>query len=221
MEDEKIIIVDVSSWDDAPTINRQVNFWKMKEAGARGAIIRFGHDDFTDHSAMLNYELALSAGLWVGAYWWLGWKTNHIDQMKRFAAMLRFTAGLDFPPIIDFESPKPLAARWKPSDKLREALEYLEGRIATEGNTLPPMIYTSPGFWGSYGTKDIAWARYPLWLAHYRVAKPRIPAPWTDYAIWQYDDRGDGLKYGQQSKQADMNLYNPADCFGLLKQEAE
>ena len=83
-----------------------------------------------------------------------------------------------------------------------------------------PMIYTSPGFWGSlWGKANSTHAAFfvncPLWVAHYTLAvKPDIPKPWTDWAIWQYKIENDraivesyGLRYWE-AKAIDMNRFN-------------
>ena len=77
------------------------------------------------------------------------------------------------------------------------------------------MIYTSPGFWSSYGKiknstqYDAKWSYFPLWIAHYTKAeKPTVPPPWSDWTFWQYTATGDGLAYGAESKGLDMNWFN-------------
>lgn len=83
-----------------------------------------------------------------------------------------------------------------------------------------PMIYTSPGFWGSLwgkATKTHAdfFIHCPLWIAHYTsAARPTIPKPWTEWAIWQYGINSDrafveahGLRYWE-AKAIDVNRYN-------------
>ena len=80
------------------------------------------------------------------------------------------------------------------------------------------MIYTSPGFWNSYGKiKDTSrfdpkWNYYPLWVAHYTTAAaPQVPEPWksmSDWTFWQYTANGNGLLYGAESKSLDMNWFN-------------
>ena len=37
---------------------------------------------------------------------------------------------------------------------------------------------------------------------------PRIPAPWTAWTFWQYTDKGNGLQYGAESLNIDLNYFN-------------
>lgn len=83
-----------------------------------------------------------------------------------------------------------------------------------------PMIYTSPGFWGSLWGKANAthaafFVKCPLWVAHYtNNAQPDIPKPWTTWVIWQHKIENDraivesyGLRYWE-AKALDMNRFN-------------
>lgn len=83
-----------------------------------------------------------------------------------------------------------------------------------------PIIYTSPGFWGSLwgyanGTHESFFKNCPLWVAHYKAASPMAVSPWgTDWTFWQYEvnNRWDEIeKYGLrqwESKALDMNWFN-------------
>jgi GH25 family lysozyme M1 (1,4-beta-N-acetylmuramidase) len=57
-----------------------------------------------------------------------------------------------------------------------------------------PMIYTSATSWAATGnTTEFARAKYPLWVAHYGVSRPSLPAGnWAGrgYSVWQYTSSG-------------------------------
>jgi lysozyme len=53
-----------------------------------------------------------------------------------------------------------------------------------------PMIYFSPSFWSTSCGDSDALADCPLWIAHYDVDTPRIPAAWSSHTIWQYTSSG-------------------------------
>jgi GH25 family lysozyme M1 (1,4-beta-N-acetylmuramidase) len=74
-------------------------------------------------------------------------------------------------------------------------MERLWGRL--------PLLYTYPDFWRNLGPwgKLPEWKRYPLWMATYAPVgrkqwlpaaheKPIIPAPWDDWAVWQFSADG-------------------------------
>jgi len=51
-----------------------------------------------------------------------------------------------------------------------------------------PVIYTSRSKWHALVGRSAAWAgEYPLWVAHWRVERPALPSPWTEWLFWQYD----------------------------------
>lgn len=105
-------------------------------------------------------------------------------------------------PVVDAEWPPPHEwAKWgctaaQVSAWLQihcEAVEQLFGRL--------PVIYTYPWWWAELSKgADVSWAaRYPLWMAAYThpgpgippaYGKPPVPAPWREWAAWQYSAEG-------------------------------
>src|SRR5205823_168682 len=47
--------------------------------------------------------------------------------------------------------------------------------------------YTSASFMSGIGNPS-GFAEYPLFVAHWGVSCPNIPAPWSDWAFWQFTD---------------------------------
>jgi hypothetical protein len=96
------------------------------------------------------------------------------------------------PPVLDFEVAKGLRA----VDALARAVAFLEAVEDAWGKAA--IVYASPNFImqlaqlaGPAGTPSLRnLANCTLWVAHYRVAKAAVPAPWTDWTIWQF--AGDG-----------------------------
>ena len=52
------------------------------------------------------------------------------------------------------------------------------------------MIYGSPAYLDARLPPDHQLGTNPLWIANYKVAKPHLPRGWSDYALWQYDEKG-------------------------------
>lgn len=82
----------------------------------------------------------------------------------------------ELPPALDVEKPGTTA------DLVRgflEAFSWLWRR--------PLLIYTSESKWHNMVGVDCAWAReYSLWVAHWNVAEPILPTPWTHWVFWQH-----------------------------------
>lgn len=95
------------------------------------------------------------------------------------------------------------------------ALKFL---VALEAITKQiPWVYLSPGWAGDMGGLGNEFARYPLWIAHYGVSKPRVPAPWSDYTIWQYGSAAvAGINSGKNSTDADIYRGSIADLKAYL-----
>ncbi len=68
------------------------------------------------------------------------------------------------------------------------ALAWLEAVEAALG--FSPLIYTYPSYVHERNVTTPGLARYPLWWASYDLTAYPPPAPWGQYAIWQYTANG-------------------------------
>jgi GH25 family lysozyme M1 (1,4-beta-N-acetylmuramidase) len=90
-----------------------------------------------------------------------------------------------------------------------------------------PILYTYPDFWASLGAagQNPAFAKYPLWIASYTSpndwlpkdgVKPLVPAPWADWAVWQFSAEGSPVRIpGIPACPLDRNVVRDLDT--LLK----
>ncbi|WP_054522187.1 GH25 family lysozyme [Thermanaerothrix daxensis] len=187
---------DVSHWQG------EIDFARMKEAGANFVFLKASQAEWTDRRFVVNYQAAKQAGLLVGMYHYLDW-TTPADKQARYFAKLIQDYPPDIEPVLDYEERRKAPLQRIAIVAAREFVDIVEentGRVC--------MVYTSPGYWHEYGSDAASWAECPLWIAHYRVSKPIVPAPWKDWLFWQYTDRGDGKQYGVSSAQIDLNWYN-------------
>jgi len=146
----------------------------------------------------------------------------------------------DLPPVLDLEWP-PHFEKEKGTSKILDRwtqwavdgafiaawglaclaeLERLFGRT--------PIIYTYPHFWQSLGEhgKNPEFAKYPLWIANYTHpndwmppagARPIVPAPWKDYAIWQFSADGSPMRVpGIPASPLDRNVMRQETLDELL-----
>jgi GH25 family lysozyme M1 (1,4-beta-N-acetylmuramidase)/uncharacterized protein YraI len=184
-----------------------VDFDKMVAAGMKFIIIKASQQT-ADPDFVENWKRSRAAGLIRGAYHYLDWRKSEMEQAKLFVDLLRADPG-ELPPSCDFEMDLNNPGRAVASGKLHNFLTYVEQELG-----VVPMIYCGPYFWMDYGGSNKEWARYALWLAHYRPiaygkpAGPIVPLPWKTYTFWQYDDLGDGLRLGAESKELDVNVFN-------------
>jgi lysozyme len=92
-------------------------------------------------------------------------------------------------PVLDLEKHGGLGAR-----KLRKWVKAWLARVEQRLG-VKPIIYTSPSFWHDRmgNSQWFADHGYALWIAHWHVATPRVPAKnWggQGWTIWQYDNCG-------------------------------
>ena len=179
--------IDVSHWQNA------IDWTAVASAGKRFAIIKATESSTSvDALYATNHAAAKAAGLWTGPYHFArpsALANDAIDEADHFAAVMNLGVG-DLMPALDLEDSGGLSVlalqTWVAS-----FLGEVSARIGVR-----PMIYTSPAFWKKYmgDSRALADAGYKtLWVAHWNVASPIVPASnWggRGWTFWQYSDQG-------------------------------
>lgn len=134
-----------------------------------------------------NISGAKAAGIPVGAYHFFQPTEDAVTQAQNFLTRLFAANGSttleagDLPAALDLEyTDGPALA---PEAYIAAVQTWLDAVEAATGRR--PVIYTSASFWNGATASSTAFGRYPLWVAEYGVATPKLPAGWTTYAIWQ------------------------------------
>jgi lysozyme len=193
-----MIIPDISRWQDIPSTSKLIDFAKMKTL-TPAVIIKASQATYTDPEFAESWANSKAAGLIRGCYHYMDWTKTGQEQADYFCSVFKNDPP-DMPPIVDYEEVRNIPLnRLEHLQDFVSRVEELTGRI--------PMIYTGIGFWNPYGSKDPYWAKFPLWVANWYVASPAIPLPWTSWTFWQYTPKGDGLAYGVESLQIDLNNF--------------
>ena len=193
--------LDISVWNDDNSTPQMFTPEKAYAAGARFVFVKASEGVFIDPDYLANWTRCRGK-LYRGAYHFFTWKADAVAQARFFAGVLQAGPG-ELPPVVDYESRTGVPDRVTAVSRLEQFVSEFE-RIT--GRQL--MVYTSPSFWREFGSTAAHWAARPLWIANYQVSKPTVPAPWANWDFWQYTDKGDGLAYGAESKNIDMNWYN-------------
>jgi len=196
--------IDVSKWQG------EINWQKAKSAGAQFAFVRAGSVDnptgtcYEDFQFQRNARLALPV-MPVGFYWYFRPNQNAVKQAEFFMNVIR---GKDYKlyPTVDVEENGGLSA-----SSVAIAIWSFLNRVYQQMG-VRCLIYTSSGFWNSY-VERTTWVReYPLWVAHWNVQMPTLPADWLAYAetytFWQSYVGNDGPEYGMKSQGLDHDVYN-------------
>ncbi|HEX3429107.1 MAG TPA: glycoside hydrolase family 25 protein [Candidatus Limnocylindrales bacterium] len=197
--------IDVSHWQG--TIN-----WSMVAgAGKAFAIIKATEStDYTDPMYATNHAGAKAAGLWTGAYHFAQPDASANDAVLEadyFVSVINLGAR-DLIPALDLEQSGSLSV-----PALQAWVTAWLGEVTAKIG-IRPMIYTSPSFWSTHmgNTTALADAGYKtLWVAHWGVASPTVPANnWggRGWTFWQYTSSG---SVAGISGRVDLDRYNGTD----------
>lgn len=131
-----------------------------------------------------NVDAARSAGLAVGAYFWL-YRVARISAAAQAGAWWSAVRDLGLPVhVVDYEWTKWAGAQDNPT--LDDLAKVIDAYKALSGIDL--WIYTAPGFQASFPAR---FAVNRLWQAQYGVPAPQAIAPWGlgGFTLWQESDR--------------------------------
>ena len=175
-------IIDVARYQG------NIDWDKVKAAGIEGALLKTVSTNYTEFGGLYidpyferNYAEAKKRGIPVGAYYYtyaqdLGYAKKELALFKQAVAGKQF----ELPLIVDVEDNllKPLSA-----DALTDLVEYAVKEIESWG--CYAMVYT----YLNYQNTELNMSRlakYDLWLAAYRDARPSHPP----HSIWQFTSQG-------------------------------
>ena len=150
---------------------------------------RCGPDEWYDE----NYLQAKAAGIRVGPYHRAfaggkGRRTAKRDAKREAQVFIRSVGALepgDLRPALDVETPFGSLNERQLVLWVRTWLRKVERAFGVK-----PIIYTNNSSWNALGqTAEFALAGHPLWVAHWHVRAPLVPAgDWAGYSwsIWQW-----------------------------------
>lgn len=209
-----------------------ISGWQLKWTGiATGAIIKSSEGNtWVDTFLVQHIANAVSKRVPFTLYHYWRARCNSIVQARHFAAQIKgiFAAypiehwyvdprdGL-IPVFVDVENwdgLQPETCDMQLRGMLAELARELEGLPFKIG------VYTRKFFF-DYLSRDTFYAQFMLWNAHYTYNPTRrpiyLPLAWTragkEEEVHQYTHRGDGSKYGVESRYIDVNTarFVPSD----------
>ncbi|SFQ35022.1 glycoside hydrolase family 25 protein [Hymenobacter arizonensis] len=164
--------IDVSSYQG------RIDWPEVARHGVRFAFIKATEGGtMQDPRFQRNWREARAAGVLCGAYHYFQPKRDGKLQADLFARTVPIAPG-DLPPVLDVE-----AANFHDVAVLRrEVARWL--RLIEAHYGVRPILYSNHSFYKRHlaGHFD----HYPLWLAHYEVQRPAMPA--DKWIIWQHSD---------------------------------
>ncbi len=160
--------------------------------------------DLKDAAFDQNWAQIKAAGLIRGAYHFYVTEDDPAKQAAFFIDNVVLEPG-DLLPAVDVEM---IGHDTRPGvpERLQAFVNLIEAHYGVK-----PIIYTSPNFWDAHFPHGFG--AYPLWVANYGVEKPRLPAGWSEWHIWQrqQDARIPGVEKG-----ADLNSVNRSVDLSML-----
>lgn len=194
--------IDVSSWQG------NIDFGLVKASGVQFVILKAGGSDagcYTDKRFYDNYVKATQAGLYVGAYYFVGKycksSTDGMADAMRFADIIKDCI-LEYPVYIDFEAPDSSNKQGN-TDAVNAFCAYMESCGYYAG------IYASD----ISGFKDRLYLdqlnKYDKWVARYG-SEPKYV---KNFGMWQASSQGTvpGI-----SGRVDMD-FSKNDYAGIIK----
>lgn len=174
-DEDRLPGIDVSHWQG------RIDWARVADDGIAFAYIKATEGgDYVDPQFVANWDGAARAGVLRGPYHFYRPQTDAAAQAQQFLRTVGARAG-DLPPVLDVEVTDGRSAAAIAAG-VRTWLETVERATGVR-----PILYTRAGFWNPVGG---GFGAYPLWVAHYGVAQPAIPADWDRWAIWQHSDAG-------------------------------
>lgn len=175
-----------------------IDFERVFNAGYRFVYIKAteGRDRAVPRAAEYA-RLAHQAGLWIGYYHFATPGTNDgrtraddvADEAQFFLDTVAHLPHYHLVPALDLEQNRLGLSNAELTRWAEAWLSRVEGVTSKK-----PLIYLSPSFGGQLEAPTTLGGN-PLWIAHYGVATPRLPVPWSGYVLHQKTDKGrvDGI----------------------------
>jgi len=212
----KVLIVDISKWQDDPNTLKSVDFELLKERNVSGVIIKCGEANSIDR-AFVSYARALeTANIPFGVYWYYNNKYSPKIQATLFASTLKnYGISPKLGMWLDLEDRNSgNFTGWKHWYNF-----LVELKVQFPNSIIG--IYTGHYYFAEMtiqagiSASSLEWFnQFPLWIASYG-ANPKPTKPWgLEWTIWQFTDLLDGKFYGVESKELDGNyFYGDATLF--------
>lgn len=203
---------DISLWNDDNSTPQMFDFDTAVDRGIRFFGIKISQSNYLDPDFLMNWHNCKLRRFKRMGYHFLSWDTPIREQADTFVSALKNDPG-EIYPVADYEMVTGINNISNPCDKLWEFIVRVEDKLNRE-----VMIYTSNGYWKSYGSKDHKFNK-KLWIAYYNynVSEPPLPEPFDQWLFWQYGlGKGTGIYYGAESLDLDEDTFNGDDT--LFKQ---
>lgn len=208
-------MVDLIKGIDVSSVQGNIDWNSVVSTGVQFAVIKCGNgNDGFDPFYSRNVTNATAAGIHVATYHFvypLPDSPGHINRNPSDQARYHFNQCHTDVVAIDLEWPATQDwAKWGVDANFIAGwcIEYLETYTSLAGKM--PLVYTYP-YWATAVNFPAQIAQFQLWAASYE-ATPRIPAPWTDWVLWQ---NSGGTQHLPNGVPVDTDLAKDLSLWGV------
>jgi lysozyme len=172
----RLVGIDVSSYQGS------IDWKRARAAGVVFAFARVSDGvEVIDGRFDDNFAGMKRAGVLRGAYQFFRASADPDAQADLLLAAVRRGGRADLPLVADVETADGVTPQ-ELRDRLARWLRRLERRTGRR-----PIIYASPSMSETLGGQ---FGAHPLWVAHYQVDCPTLPAGWQRWTFWQHSSAG-------------------------------
>jgi lysozyme len=168
--------------------------WDKMSPAIKGVILKYSQGaTYRDPIFTTNLSKVRAKGLILGVYHFL----NFTDTAELQATNFLSADISDCILIVDVENQKTddldLHIEHNPKNSAKLLQNFLDIVEAKTGKKC--VIYTYRGFW-TPTLNNPDFRNYPLWVANYDPIEPHMFGGWSDYALWQFSQRGSHVAPG-------------------------
>ena len=172
----RLLGIDVSSYQGS------IDWKQVKDAGVVFAFARVSDGmEVVDDSFARNYKEMKRTGIRRGAYQYFRASADPEGQADLLLGTLRRLGRPDLPLVADVETDDGMTPE-EVRGRLARWIRRIQHRTRRR-----PIIYTSPSMSATVGT---LFGAHHLWVAHYQVECPKLPAGWDRWTFWQHSSAG-------------------------------
>lgn len=175
-----------------------IDWAAVAASGVRFAIARVAFGVSGDPTFPGHWEAIRANGMVRGAYLFHVPVQDAAEQAWLVVDTVGVLGPGDLPVTIDVE--------WSGTDPTVAHLAEVAA-ILEAGTGKRPMIYTAPGFWNQFFSDEFA--GLDLWVAHWGVPCPDLPAGWSSWVFWQTS--GGGGQVPGVAGGVDTDLFNGSE----------